>query len=165
MTIKPSKVYIIGSVASGKTTFAKKLSKSLKVNWYELDNVIWERHAHGDIKRTSDQRDLLFNRIIDSEKWIIEDVCRPCFERGLSKADIIILLDIPSGKRKRYILKRWIKQKLRVEKSNYEPTIKMLKLMFKWCDDYDKTKSELLKRLEPFKDKVVILTSTRNHIL
>jgi len=35
-----SKVYIIGSVASGKTTMARRMSKNLNIPWYELDNVV-----------------------------------------------------------------------------------------------------------------------------
>jgi len=34
-----SKIYIIGSVASGKTTMAKKLSKLLNIPWHELDSA------------------------------------------------------------------------------------------------------------------------------
>jgi adenylate kinase family enzyme len=41
-----SKIYIVGIVASGKTTFAKQLSKITGIPWYELDNIV-----HDDIKK------------------------------------------------------------------------------------------------------------------
>ena len=39
----PKKIHIIGSVASGKTTLAKELSRKLAIPYYELDNVVWKR--------------------------------------------------------------------------------------------------------------------------
>lgn len=35
------RIYIIGSVASGKTTLARTLSKKLNIKAYELDNVVY----------------------------------------------------------------------------------------------------------------------------
>ncbi|WP_162262889.1 EutP/PduV family microcompartment system protein, partial [Paenibacillus sp. Soil787] len=34
------KILIIGIVASGKTTLAKRLSKKINVPWYELDSIV-----------------------------------------------------------------------------------------------------------------------------
>ncbi|MDY7045555.1 shikimate kinase [Virgibacillus sp. M23] len=52
----PSKIRIIGSVGSGKTTLAKLLAKQLRITYYELDNVVWYRRKTGDIKRTIEER-------------------------------------------------------------------------------------------------------------
>lgn len=46
------KIHIIGSVGSGKTTLARKLSNQLGIPHYELDNVVWKRHKPRDIRRT-----------------------------------------------------------------------------------------------------------------
>ena len=37
------KIDIIGSVASGKTTLAGKISQKYNVPYYEKDNVVWDR--------------------------------------------------------------------------------------------------------------------------
>lgn len=37
-----NKIYILGSVASGKTTLAKNLSIKTNIKYYELDNVIFD---------------------------------------------------------------------------------------------------------------------------
>ena len=58
------KIDIIGSVASGKTTLAKKISLKYQVPYYEKDNIVWERTANGDKKRTQEERDALFQQII-----------------------------------------------------------------------------------------------------
>lgn len=53
------KIDIVGSVASGKTTLAKKISLKYNVPYYEKDNIVWERTANRDKKRTSEKRDAL----------------------------------------------------------------------------------------------------------
>ena len=62
----PSKVHIIGSVGSGKTTLAKNLSTKLGIPYYELDNVVWKRYADGDVRRTDQERDVCLRSIIRS---------------------------------------------------------------------------------------------------
>jgi adenylate kinase family enzyme len=66
------KIDIIGSVASGKTTLAKEISKKYQIPCYEKDNVVWERTINGDKKRNSKERDRIFDEIIKRENWIVE---------------------------------------------------------------------------------------------
>lgn len=54
------KIDIIGSVASGKTTLAKKISSKYQVPYYEKDNIVWERTPNGDKQRTPEERDAMF---------------------------------------------------------------------------------------------------------
>jgi adenylate kinase family enzyme len=162
MNKKVCKIYIIGSVASGKSTLARELSAKLGIICYDLDNVVWERHAGGDKKRTPQQIDDIFNQITFSEKWIIEDVMRPCFDKGLKRADIIILLDTPKRKRNWFAVFRWVKQMTHVEKSNYKPTVNMLKSMYRWSGDFEKNKSDFMKRLQPYQSKVITLKDINN---
>jgi adenylate kinase family enzyme len=151
------KIYIIGSVASGKTTMAKNLSKLLNIPWHELDNVFHMRLPSCQEKRTPEGITLEFNKIISCENWIIEGVIRECFNDGFDKADAIILLNTPPFKRKYRIAKRWIYQRLKVERSNYSPTFKMLKRMYKWSSGFEKSRENTLKIIEPYNDKVIIL--------
>lgn len=54
----PKKIHIMGSVGSGKTTFAKKLSTQTSIQHYELDNVVWQRiEGSEDIRRSKEERD------------------------------------------------------------------------------------------------------------
>ena len=50
------KIDIIGSVASGKTTLAKRISKKYRVPYYEKDNIVWKRTANGDVERSQEER-------------------------------------------------------------------------------------------------------------
>ena len=54
-----AKIYIIGSVGSGKTILAKRLSGELNIPYYELDSVTWEYHPNGPDRRRSQKK---FNR-------------------------------------------------------------------------------------------------------
>lgn len=151
------KLYIIGSVASGKTTLAKKLSKKLSIPWYELDSIVHMNSDRGEIRRTPEQIDNEFNKILLTENWIIEGVARRYFDKGFKEAEKIILLDTPPLKRRYRILKRWIYQNLKLEKCQYKPTIKMLFSMYGWSNDFDKSKKNLMDRLYEHKDKLVIV--------
>lgn len=148
------KIYIIGNVASGKTTLAKHLSKKLNINYYSLDKVVWD-DENNHTKRKEQERDSLFKEIIKKDKWIIEDVGRNCFEDGREKADVIYFFNL--RKRTIYfrIIKRWLKQVLKLEEYDYKPTLSSLKEMFGWAKNYKKNK---LKDLSIYKDKLIILT-------
>ncbi len=159
-----TKIYILGSVASGKTTMARELSNRLNIPYFELDNVVHLRLPSGDIKRSPGEKELEFHKITDSDKWIIEGVFRKCFNDGFNQADIIILLDTPPFKRKYRILKRWLFQKMKLENASYRPTLRMLLLMYKWSNDFERTKSEILELLAIYKEKVVILGDNTNMV-
>ena len=51
------KIDIIGSVASGKTTLAKRISRQYGIPYYEKDNIVWKRTASGDVKRSPEERE------------------------------------------------------------------------------------------------------------
>jgi len=154
------KLYIIGSVASGKTTLAKCLSEVANISYTALDEIVHEpdeSSVWGNRKRSEKERDRLFSLILQQEKWIIEDVGRPCFSEGLEQADAIVLLEFPLLVRIYRIILRWLKQRLGIEKSMYRPSYAMLKCMLGWAKNYDNEKVELLDRIKPYQDKLVIL--------
>ena len=49
-----SRIYIIGPIGSGKTTFSKKLSLKYNIERYELDNISWD-DENGHIKRIDEE--------------------------------------------------------------------------------------------------------------
>lgn len=159
------KIYIVGSVSSGKSTLAKKLSKALDIPYKSLDEVVHipdKTNPWGNRKRQVEERDKLFYSIIQQPNWIIEDVGRPCFEEGLFKADIIVLLEIPAKIRNYRIIKRWIKQRLGIEKCIYNPRYEMLKCMLKWSKDYDLGKDKLKDRISSYQEKVITLRNNKD---
>lgn len=152
------RIHIIGSIGSGKTTLAKKLSDQLNIPYFELDNVVWERFDTGDIKRTEQDRDKYLGEIIASKEWIVEGVhhkwVTPCFQH----ADLIIFLDIKHSTRRFRIIKRYFMQKAGIEKANYTPTLSLLKELYTYNTVYEyEIKPEIVDMLIPYKKKLIIL--------
>ncbi len=57
------KIYIVGSVASGKSTLARRLSQSTGIPCFPLDEVVHTEDVsrpQGNRKRTAEERDALF---------------------------------------------------------------------------------------------------------
>lgn len=153
------KILIIGIVASGKTTLAKKLSKEYNIKHYEIDLIVHD--DKDNYKRTNEEQQNLIKRINENDNWIIEGTLRKNLFNLLQLADIIIYLDIPLMVRKRRILTRFIKQKLRIEKSNYKPDLKMLKNMYKWTKDFEKNKKEFENTISKPGKKIIVLKSKK----
>ncbi len=161
----PKKIHIIGSVGSGKTTLARNLSRKYSIPYYELDNVVWKRHKGEDIRRSDEERDALLDKIMSSDRWIIEgahhhDWVSQCFQN----AELIIFLDTPYLVRISRIIRRFILQKLGIEKANYTPTFKIFMKMFKWNAGFEKKSKP--KILDMFRqDKMKSLIIKDNHKL
>ena len=104
------KVLIIGIVASGKTTLARRLSKETNIKNYEIDLIVHD--DKNKRKRTNKEQQKIIEKINKQSDWIIEGTLRKNLYNLLELADKIIYLDIPIQVRKRRILLRYIKQKL-----------------------------------------------------
>ena len=144
--MKENKIYIIGPCGSGKSTLARKLSKKLGVKNYELDKIVWDDSA-GNIKRTDEEINELFNDIINSESWIIEDVGRKIFTEGIIRADVVYYIDLPKIVVYKNCVFRWVKQKTGKESYNYKPSLKSLFEMLKWIKQDIKNKNLKLQRI------------------
>ncbi|WP_299515272.1 AAA family ATPase [uncultured Rummeliibacillus sp.] len=153
------RIHIIGSVGSGKTTLAKEISSKLGIPYYELDNVVWIRNKSGDIKRTEQERKEYLTSIIQTDSWIIEGVHNEewvsnCF----NSADLIIFLDPKYSIRTYRIIKRFLKQKLKLEKANYKPTLEIFFKMFKWNRYFEEvSKVDFFKNYGIHKDKIEVI--------
>lgn len=155
------KIHIIGSVGSGKTTFARKLSDKTKITYYELDNVVWKRRENEDVhdvKRSPKERDAYFAEILGTDAWIVEGVHSVDWVMAsVRQADVIILLDTNYFIRVYRIIRRFILQKVGLEKANYVPSFKIFWRMFKWNRQFEREKLEILKKIDTYNDNLVIV--------
>lgn len=158
------KIYIVGIVASGKTTLAKELSEKIKIPRFELDSIIHDDENNGQ-KRSLEEQLQIIHEINKKEDWIIEGTHRKNLDELFILADKIIYLDIPLYKRKLRILKRYIKQKIGLEKCSYNSNIEMLKMMYKWTDDFEKNKLKFERKLSKYKNKIVRSNSNNINII
>lgn len=156
----PKRIHIIGSIGSGKTTLAKILSNQLIIPYYELDNVVWKRLDTGDIRRTERERDEYLSSIITSENWIVEGVHHKWVSPSFQNADVILFIDTNLSTRRFRIIKRFLKQKIGIEKANYKPTLKILKDLYNYNTVFEyKSKPEIFDMLSPYKNKLIIIKS------
>ena len=153
-----NKVYIIGPVGSGKTTFAEKLSNKYNITYYELDKISWD-DEHGNVKRSDDEVKALFNVILSKDQWIIEDVGRSKFKQGLIEADIIYYIKLSRIKSYFRVTKRWIRQRLGKERYNAPPNFKQWLYYISTVNSYFKKEKTKLNNLEQYKNKVKFITN------
>jgi len=155
-----NKIYIIGPVGSGKTTFSKKLSKKYKIKRYELDKVSWD-DENGNIKRPDEEVLKLFDEILEKKSWIIEDVGRDKFKKGREQADIIYYIKLSRIKSYFRVIKRWIKQRIGIEDYNHPPTFKQLLYFISTVNSYYKKEKIKLEELKAFQNKVVFVNNKK----
>ncbi|QDQ02398.1 DNA topology modulation protein FlaR [Lysinibacillus fusiformis] len=155
----PKKIHILGSVGSGKTTLAQDLSSKLNIPFYELDNIVWKRKKSGDRRRTVEEREQYLNAILHSETWIIEGVHNEDWvANSFNHAELIIFLDTKYSIRTYRIIKRFILQKLRLERSNYKPTVEIFLKMFKWNRYFEEVgKPNFFHKFGGYSDKLIVV--------
>ncbi|WP_053365645.1 DNA topology modulation protein FlaR [Bacillus sp. FJAT-27245] len=158
-----NRIRIIGSVGSGKTTLARKLSDEWNIPYFELDNVVWQRNPAGDRRRTEEERAEYLDSILKSEAWIIEGVHNEEWTEGsFREADAIVFLDPAYSVRTFRIIKRFILQKLGREKAHYKVTYEILIKMFKWNMYFEQNgKPNFFKNYSLYTDKIIILKNNR----
>lgn len=151
------RIYIVGSVGSGKTTLGRQLAKHYGIPHFETDNFVWTRHPDGDVRNSMEKRDALLENAVEMEQWVIEGVHIDWTNLGLDTSDYIIFLDIPIVIRYWRITKRWVRQVFRLEKANYRPTFAIFVKMFQWTSYFEKQmKPKFLKKFRMYEAKKVI---------
>lgn len=153
------KILIIGTIASGKTTLAKKLEQKLNIKYYELDSIVHD--DENQVRRTPNEQKEIIQEIDKQKEWIIEGVLRENLNYLLDMCDKIIYLNMPLYIRKIRIFKRFVKQKLGIEKSNYKPTLKMLIQMYKWTTKQENELKERENLLIKYSNKLFKINNTK----
>ncbi|WP_255320095.1 hypothetical protein [Paenibacillus elgii] len=156
------KVLIIGIVASGKTTLAKRLSKKMNIPWYELDGIVHPQTPDGRYKRTADEQVEVIMDIDKSGAWIFEGTDRESYQCLFDMADTIIFLDTPLWKRRIRIFTRFLKQQLGIEKCHYQSDLAMLKMMYKWTRDFESNRANFESKLPSYQHKVIRLHDNKD---
>lgn len=150
------KIYIIGPPASGKTTLSKVLSKRYNIERYELDKLVFDDN-NNHIRRDDENIMKIFNDILSKDSFIIEDVGRSKFIKGLEKCDRIYYISIKKREVYKRVIRRWIKQRKGREEYNYPPTLAQLIDMFRVVNSYYKKEKKKLDYINKFKEKVIYL--------
>jgi adenylate kinase family enzyme len=138
--MRAKRIFILGTVGSGKSTFAKKLSKILKIKHYDLDDVFWSRKFNK--KRSEVNRDKEFKELCDKKEWIIEGVYSTWIDYGIKKSNLVVLLKIPKISLSWRITKRSLKREKqkKLGKKRYKQNFKDYLGLLKAVNNYYKKK-------------------------
>lgn len=153
------RIRIIGPIGSGKTTFAKLLSRQKQTPFIELDQVVWERRDGGDRRRTEQERVNILDDVLTKQgHWIVEGVHNePWTKQTMEEADLIVLLLPPYTTRLKRILFRFVKQALRVEEAHYQPSLSMLLKLLRYDANYKHEIKDINASLLPYTDKLLVV--------
>ena len=156
------KIHIIGCSGTGKTYFAKALSKKYNIPHFDLDDIQWDNNSDGyGVKMPTDKRDELLKQILNKDAWIIEGVYYAWVLESFKQADIIYVLDMPKYLYKSRIIIRFLKRKVGIEKGKKE-TLKSLYNLLKWTNKYqDKNLKEITRILNQYESKVVWISDSK----
>lgn len=152
------KIHIIGCSGSGKTYFAKALSKKYNIPHFDLDDIQWDNNCGSyGTKMPVEKRTELLNNILKNNHWIIEGVYYAWVGRCFEDADKIFVLDMPKRIYIYRIIKRSVKRKLGHEKGKKE-TLKSVYNLLKWTNTFQsKSMVEIKKILSAYPEKTVWL--------
>lgn len=87
------KAIVIGCPGSGKSTFAKKLSKYTKTPLCYLDRLNWNGDKTAVAREIFDER---LSAVLQKDEWIIDGNYMRTMETRMTKADVIFLFDLPT---------------------------------------------------------------------
>lgn len=100
------KIIVMGvSAGVGKSTFAAKLGKKLSLPVYHLDAYYWKP---GWIEAEPEKFREAQERIVKTDKWIIDGNYTATADVRLAEADTMIYLELPLGTCLYRVLKRWL---------------------------------------------------------
>src|SRR2546428_8580972 len=88
------RISVVGTIGSGKTTFARKTSKLLGVQHVELDALHWEPNwveAPNDLFRERVKQSLQGN------SWVVDGNYHHARDIVWSRADTVVWMDYPFG--------------------------------------------------------------------
>ena len=149
-----NRILIIGCVGCGKSTYAKRLSKKVKIPYYGIDEIV-----HDDIlgvRRSLDEQKELINKIDSYNEWIIEGSLRDELYFLLDMADLIIMIDLNREVVEHRVITRYIKQRLGIEKIDYQVDRAFLDKMLGYVDKYYRERDDIFKMLDKYKNKLII---------
>lgn len=154
------KIVIVGVSASGKSTFARKLSEKIKLPLFLMDSIMWNPGWQyiGD-KETVKK----LEEISNGDAWIIEGyISKEARTFVFDRADTIIYLDYPPIVATIRYLKRWFKHRKdprpELEGSPEKFDWKFMKLV--WTKGEAISLDRFLSEIKNH-DKIIKLTSTR----
>lgn len=107
--MKMKRILILGRAGTGKNWFGERLSKKLKIRFYDLDDFSWKKRF--TVRRSDVERLRLLKSAIKKDKWIMGGWGTLKSNPVKEKADLIVILKANFFVTTYRIVKRNIKHK------------------------------------------------------
>ena len=98
------RINVVGTSGSGKTTFAKELSKKLGKPYIEMDRIFWGPNWY---LPPDEEFFAKLEAALKSEEWILDGNYGRTMGTRLARADTIVFLDFPRWRCIGRVLRRW----------------------------------------------------------
>ena len=86
------RIIVIGPPGSGKTFFSEIIKDYFDGPMIHIDNVLWQNNL---IPLSNEELQIQLNRIIQTDKWIIDGTYLKLLSARIKRASLIFYLDIP----------------------------------------------------------------------
>lgn len=125
------RIIVFGGVASGKTTFSRKLSKTLKIPIYTTDDMVYK--SIGKEKYSDEERDNNLKKIVNEKEWVLEGVHGgEWLTSAVKRAELIIILDINILIRYYRVFKRYFERRNSENPDTLRDTLKLASWVYEY---------------------------------
>lgn len=132
------KIRIIGSCGSGKTYMARRLATKYGLPHIETDNLVWDR-SEPNKRYPEEVRDSMLQDIVAGPDWVIEGVHHKWGQESFTEADLIFIIRPHALLRDIRVVRRFIKTRMGMERSNYKQTFRNLyEMLLVWNREFDR---------------------------
>ena len=119
------KIFITGACGCGKSTFAKRLAKKLNIFHLDLDDISWKQSPDRKnfmIKRSDEEKQKYIHSFLSKHSnWIVEGAqSKDWLVPFVDSCTQVIVIDVHPFVRDLRIIRRSIRRKLGIEKSNHK---------------------------------------------
>lgn len=152
-----TKIMVIGSPGSGKSTFARKLRDKTGLPLFYLDMI---KHKPDRTTISSEEFDKKLKEILVKSQWIIDGNYQRTLEVRMKECDLIILFDLPTK-----VCLESVKSRIGTKREDmpWVETEETFEGEFKqWIQEFsDESLPEIYQLLEKYKDKEVVIFKSR----
>ena len=123
------KIFIFGPSGAGKSTVARRISKKLGVEHFDLDEIFW-KFEKGELNL--EKRNETVGQILSHEKWLVEGMYSDPWVKEVIKSSDKIFAFVP-GKFLNYwrILRRTMPRILKIKKHVRPSNFALITYLFK----------------------------------
>ncbi|MEU1591234.1 adenylate kinase [Micromonospora sp. NPDC005710] len=103
----PRRILVYGVYGSGKSTLAARLAEHLGLQWYPVDDLLWQP---GWVEVPVAQQRSRIEEICRRDRWIIDGAYHGWRDVPLARADLVVGLDYPRWRSFGRLLRRTVRR-------------------------------------------------------